>query len=150
MKKVETQRVQLVCPKCKHEFKYDDGYINNKINELGLEIKNIQTQLAHHRTKSKADKLLRTEWYFKTKDALSIKEKQLLELKTIKKTAKQFIDSQEYQIFKEIVKEKFGKEAFMECIALLNEEMKPYNVASTAKTNFSRADGKNIISVNNL
>lgn len=151
MKKVkETKRIQLVCPHCKHEFKYNTDYVSKKIDELGMEIKNIQTQLANHRKRTKEEQYERTEWYFKTKSALAIKSNQLLELKTYRKTSNQLIKEQEYDVFKSIIKEKFGNEVFMECIGLMEEEMAQYNIASTSKTGFTRSNGKNIISINNL
>ena len=34
-------KYQLTCPKCKYEFSYDNGYLDDNITRLGIEILSI-------------------------------------------------------------------------------------------------------------
>lgn len=89
-------------------------------------------------------------WELRTKKRLATKQKEIGELKSFRKLADQQRKKQEYQAFKNIVKETFGEESYRKCIERMVEEIKAYNICSTAKVNYSRSDGKNFISINDL
>lgn len=48
---VKMGKVQLVCPKCRHEFSYNNGYYDVNIARLKKEINEILEQLADYKTK---------------------------------------------------------------------------------------------------
>lgn len=45
---------QLRCPKCGHEFGYDNGYYDRNIERLGHEIQDLIRQLANHKLLSRS------------------------------------------------------------------------------------------------
>ena len=46
-------KYQLTCPKCKHEFAYNNGYLDRNITRLGCEIQDIIMQLNTERKVNK-------------------------------------------------------------------------------------------------
>lgn len=143
-------KVQLVCPKCKHEFQYNNGYFDKNITQLGLEIRTILNQLAEHKLKSKNEQYANTDWWLRTKKALTIKEKQLSELKAFRKLADQQREKQEYQAFKNAVKELCGESVYKKCLEMMLNETKAYNVSDAAKAGYTRAKGEVLTSINKL
>lgn len=143
-------KVQLVCPKCKHEFQYDNGYFDKNITQLGLEIQTIIGQLREHKMKPKDEQYANTEWWLNAKKALTVKQKQLAELKGFRKLADQQREKQEYQAFKNIVKEMFGENAYRKCLEIAINETKAYDISDTAKVGYTRANGEVIVNVNKL
>lgn len=80
---------QLRCPKCGHEFGYDNGYYDRNIERLGHEIADLNRQLAQHKLLPFPEQKRRTDWWLRTKKALAEKQEQLGELKAIRKAADQ-------------------------------------------------------------
>jgi ribonuclease D len=143
-------KVQLVCPKCNHEFQYNNGYFDKNIAQLGIEIETIKGQLAEHKLKPKNEQYANTEWWLKTKRALTIKQKQLAELKAFRKVADQQREKQEFQAFKNAVKELCGEKIYKQCLEIMLETTKAYNISDTAKVGYTRAKGEVLISVNKI
>ena len=105
-------KYQLTCPKCKHEFAYDNGYYDRNISRLGIEIQDIIRQLSEHKLLPWPEQKARTDWYFRAKRSLAEKQKELAELKAYRKVADQQVDNMFFKIFKNLVKEEFGQENF--------------------------------------
>lgn len=143
-------KVQLVCPKCNHEFQYNNGYFDKNITQLGIEITTIMHQLAEHKLKPKSEQYANTDWWLKTKKALAIKQKQIAELKGFRKLADQQREKQEYQAFKNAVKEICGEKIYKQCLEIMLDETKAYDIPDMAKVEYTRAKGEIITSVNKL
>ena len=62
---------QLRCPKCGHEFGYDNGYYDRNIERLGHEIADLNRQLAQHKLLPFPEQKRRTDWWLRTKKALA-------------------------------------------------------------------------------
>ena len=62
---------QLKCPKCGHEFGYDNGYYDRNIERLGHEIADLNRQMANYRLLSLAEQKRRTDWRLRTQKALA-------------------------------------------------------------------------------
>ena len=90
-------KYQMTCPKCHYEFTYDNGYYDKNIARLGVEINDIMRQLAEHNLLPWPEKKARTEWWLRAKKALAEKQKELAELKAIRKVCDQQIKFYEYQ-----------------------------------------------------
>ena len=60
-------KYQLTCPKCKHEFAYDNGHIDAKIARLVAEQQSLQRQLTEHKLLPKDEQFRRTAWWKRTK-----------------------------------------------------------------------------------
>ena len=63
-------KYQLVCPKCRHEFAYDNGYIDKNITRIGYEIEDIKAQLAKYKLLPYEEQIKRKEWRLKALEAM--------------------------------------------------------------------------------
>lgn len=135
---------QLHCPKCGHEFAYDNKYYDENIAKLGKEICDINLQIAEHRLLPWPEQKQRTDWWLRAKKAKYEKEKQLGELKAIRKSADQQINAMSYQIFKQLFKEEYGEKEYQKFLSRVEEELKAYEVSGLMRHEYSRARGTNI------
>ena len=144
-------KYQLHCPKCHHEFTYDNGYYDSNIARLGMEIQSLTRQLSEHRTLPWAEQKRRSDWYFRTKKALAEKQEEIKGLKEIRKVSDQQVKRAEFQIFKNLVKEKYGEEAYKSLIAKMEKELEAYKVSGLMWHEYTRSNAKsNVTSINKL
>ena len=143
-------KYQMTCPKCKYEFTYDNGYIDKNIARLAAGIREIHLQLADFNLLTKREKLQRKEWADKLKRTLAIKQKEIGELKAIRKVCDQQIRHYEYEVFKELVREKFGETAFRELLDMKDKELEAYKASGLMRHEYSRSGGGSITSINKL
>lgn len=144
------QKYQLVCPKCKHEFQYDNGYYDREIARLATEIQDINIQLAAHNKLPWAEKKARQDWWERTKLALSIKIKQISELKSFRKIANQSKDNEIDRAFRNVVKELIGIEAYVECCDKAEEACAAYSIQSTMKKGYTSSTGHGVTNINKI
>ena len=144
-------KYQLTCPKCKHEFAYDSDYYEKNITRLGLEIAEIISQLAEHRRLCWSEQKARTDWFFRAKKALAEKQVELAELKAIRKQADQQIDHMMFRIFKDLVREEIGEEAYKRLIEKSKAELEAYEISGMMRHEYTRSNAKaNVTSINKL
>ena len=74
----KNDKYQLHCPRCNHEFTYDNGYYDKQIAKLGKEISEIHLQLANYNRLSTYGKRAKAEWKKRTVIALNEKTKELI------------------------------------------------------------------------
>lgn len=141
---------QLRCPKCGHEFGYNNGYYDRNIERLGHEIQDIIRQLSQHKLLPYAEQRARTDWYLRTKKTLAEKQEQLSELKSIRKAADQQLDWTQNRIFRELVKERLGEAEYMKLILQAEKELDAYKVSGQMWREYSRSKGKSVTSINKL
>lgn len=143
-------KYQMVCPKCRHEFTYDNGYIDKNIVRLGAEIQEIIIWFAQYKLLSPAEKAKKKAY----KDRLSLdmaeKQKELSELKAIRKVCDQQIKHYEYTVFKELVKERYGEAVYKEFLEKVTAELEAYKVSGLMLHEYSRKGGKSVTGVNKL
>lgn len=144
-------KYQLTCPKCKHEFAYDSDYYEKNITRLGQEIAEINRQLAEHRLLPWHEQKARTDWFFRAKKALAEKQVELAELKAIRKHADQQIDHMTFRIFKELVREEIGEEAYRRLVEKSIAELEAYKISGLMRHEYTRSNSKaNVTSINKL
>ena len=144
-------KYQLHCPKCNHEFAYDNGYYDKNITRLGMEIKEIQRQLAEHRTLPWPEQKRRTDWWFRTKKVLAEKQEEIGELKAIRKVCDQQIKFAEYSIFRQLFHEQYGEKAYKEMIEKVQKELEAYKISGLMWHEYTRSNAKsNVTSINKL
>lgn len=141
---------QLRCPKCGHEFGYDNGYYDRNIERLGHEIADINRQLAQHKLLPFPEQKRRTDWWLRTKKALAEKKEQLGELKAIRKAADKQIKYAEAAIFRDLVKERLGEKEYMKLVLEAEKEMDAYKISSQMWHEYSRTRGQSVININKL
>lgn len=131
------RKIQLVCPKCKYEFRYNNGYYDENITRLGLEIHDIHVQLQEHALKTREEQRANTAWWKSAKKALTEKQKEIFELKAFRKLADEQREKQEFQAFKNAVKDICGEEAYKKCLGIMLEEVEAYRVSDMAKVPYT-------------
>lgn len=144
-------RYQVTCPKCHHEWHYDNGYYDDNITRLGIEIQEIDLQLQKHKQLPKSEQYARTEWWRSAKIALVKKRKELAELKAIRKQYDQQIKAYEFQTFKNLVKETYGEVAYKKLLAQMEKELEAYTVSGLMRHEYSRSNSKSsVTNINKL
>lgn len=141
---------QLRCPKCGHEFGYDNGYYDRNIERLGHEIADLTRQLAQHKLLPFPEQKRRTDWWLRTKKTLSEKQEQLGELKAIRKAADQQLKYAETVIFKELVKERLGEKEYRKLYEAAEQELEAYKISGQMWHEYSRAHGQSVTNINKL
>lgn len=144
-------KYQVTCPKCKHEWHYDNGFYDDNITRLGIEIRDITLQLQEHKLLPKAEQYARAEWWRSAKRALAQKQKEHAELKATRKMYDQQIKAYEYQVFKNLVKEIIGEDEYIKLLDQMNKELEAYQISGLMRHEYTRANSKNdVVSINKL
>lgn len=132
--------LQMTCPFCKQEFPYDNGALDREISSLGVRIATINKRLSD--IKNGKHNFETGEERRRLVSELGRKRERLTQLKALRKVCDQQIKRLEYQSFKNIVKKRYGEEAYYSIIAEVDEELKAYRVSDTMKHDFSIAPGR--------
>lgn len=138
-------KYQVTCPNCNYEWHYDNGYYDDNITRLGIEIQDIILQLRKHKELPKSEQFARTEWWLSAKKALTEKQKQLAELKAIRKQYDQQIKAYEYQTFKIIVKEAVGEVKYKEFLEQMKKELEAYQISGLMRHEYTRSNSKSSV-----
>lgn len=151
MKHIRNNRFQLRCPRCNHEFAYDNGYYDKNIAILSKEITDIIAQ--HHEYKSlpTLEQAKRRDWYDRSKKSLVFKQKEIKELKEIRKLCDQQVNNQMFTILKVLIKDRFGEEVYQEMLKEAEEELACYQMTGMMRRKYTRSNAKaNVTSINKL
>lgn len=143
-------KYQMTCPKCKYEFTYDNGRIDAQIARLGAEIREINVWLGNYKTLPKEEKYQYAEKAARMKQALVVKQKDIGDLKAIRKVCDQQIKHYELLIWKELVKERFGEAIYKDLLANVIAELQAYQASGLMAHEYSRKGGKSVTSINKL
>ncbi len=144
-------KYQMICPKCHHEWHYDNGYLDDNIAKLGVEIQEIILQLREHKQLPKSQQYARTEWWLSAKKALTVKQKQLAELKAFRKINDQQVKQYEFLTWKELFKEEYGEEAYKSMLKKVEKEVEAYTTSGLMRHEYTRANYKaDVVSINKL
>lgn len=143
-------KYQLTCPKCRHEFAYDNGHIDQKIVGLRSELADIGVKLERFRKMNSKTRQKHTE----VRDALQIRKaeiiKELTELKAFRKVADQQVNQYMYLTFKELVKERFGEPVYKELLETAKKECESYSLNGVMRHEYSRKGGASVTSINKI
>ena len=144
-------KYQLTCPKCKHEFAYDNDHINGKIARNAAEITDINKQIAQFKLLPADERRRRQAW----KDRKNARLQELIaensQLKSFRKVADQQVKYMQFQIFKNLVEEEFGTEAYRRLLRRAEEELEAYKISGLMAHEYTRANYKtSVTSINKL
>ena len=144
-------KYQMVCPECKHEFTYDNGYYDENLARLRVEINEIILQISEHKKMPYTQQRQRTDWWLRAKASLAQKQKEYSELKALRKLNDQQLKAMEYQTFKNIVKQEMGEETYLKWINKMQEELEAYKLSGIMRHEYTKSNSKtNAISINKL
>lgn len=143
--------LQMTCPFCKKEFPYNNGELDSRISRLGQEIAELTTELAALKLKPLAERKAREGYRSVLVAKLTGKQKEISELKAVRKVADQQLKWAEYVIFKEFIKDEFGEAAYRRIIEKVNKEMQAYKISGLMWHEYTRSRSKaNVTSINKL
>jgi hypothetical protein len=143
-------KYQMTCPKCRHEFTYDNGYYDKHIVRLGAEIQEITIWLAQYKLLPPAEKTKQKAYRDRLLVEKAEKQKDLSELKAIRKVCDQQIKHYEYTVFKELVKERYGEAVYKDLLEKTTAELAAYKASGLMRREYSRRGGGSVTSINKL
>ncbi len=144
-------KYQLHCPKCHHEFAYDNGYYDRNIHRLGMEIQQITKQLTDFKLLPLEERKRKERWRQQMRSILQEKSSEISELKAIRKGADQQVLRAKYEIFKDIVLDRYGEQAVLEMLKEADKELEAYKVSGLMVHEYTRSNAKsNVTSINKI
>lgn len=82
---------------------------------------------------------------------MAAKQKELGELKAIRKVCDQQLKAVEFQIFKDLVKDRLGEAAYKELLEKMEEEAKVYEISGLMRHEYTHSNSKSgVTSINKL
>ena len=132
----------MVCPNCHYEWHYDRAYYDDNIERLGAEIRYIMLQIQKYKQLSKQEQSKKADWWNSAKVALTEKQKQIGELKALRKIYNEQMNKSIDAYFRQIVREKVGEETYIKWREQAEEEARAYTIKDIMKTPYSRANYK--------
>lgn len=133
-------KYQMTCPKCHHEWHYDNGYYDDNITRLGIEIQKIILEIQKYRQLPTQEQFARKEWRLSAKRALAEKQEQLAELKALRKIHDQQLNHYVFTYFKQAVKEYFGEQGYQMCLDRALKDAEAYTTADMMKKPYTRSN----------
>lgn len=144
-------KYQLHCPKCHHEFAYDNGYYDKHIHRLSQEIIVIEQQLQGYKLLSSKERKQKERWRTQVVKTLEEKQLEISGLKAIRKGADQQVMRAKYDIFKDIVRDRYGEQAVLEMLEETDKELEAYKVSGLMWHEYTRSNAKsNVTSINKI
>ena len=143
--------LQMTCPYCKREFPYDNGDLDRKISLASQRIQEITLEIA--KIKAMHPKLRRKREGRRSVLVLELNEaqKEITELKAVRKACDQQIKHYDFETFKRLVKERYGEEEYRKLYTHVEEELQAYRVSDLMKHEYTRSNAKaDVISINKL
>ena len=144
-------KYQLTCPKCKHEFAYDNGHIDAKIASLAAEQQSLLRQLTEHKLLPKDEQFRRTAWWKRTKAKYAQVTEELTNAKAFRKVADQQANRFMMDAFKHLVRDEIGDEAYLRLIKQAQADTEAYKISGLMRHEYTRSNSKaNVTSINKL
>lgn len=144
-------KYQLTCPKCKHEFAYDNGHIDSEIARLSAEVTSLNRKLQEHRLLPKDEQYKRTAWWKRTKARLAKAQEELANAKAFRKVADQQVERFKNDAFKHLVREEIGDEAYIRLMKQAEADCEAYKISGLMRHEYTRSNAKaNVTSINKL
>jgi hypothetical protein len=141
----------MTCPKCKHEFAYDNGHIDAKIARLVAEQNSLQRQLTEHKLLPKDEQYRRTAWWKRTKARFAQVQEELTNTKAFRKVADQQVERFKNDAFKHLVREYIGDEAYIRLMKQAEADCEAYEISGLMRHEYTRSNAKaDVISINKL
>ena len=136
---------QFHCPKCHHEFTYDRDNYDETINELKNDIESIKAQFTEYNQLSYPEREAKKDWYYRTKRKYTAIQKELGKMKSFRAAANKQLQKTTDQVFKSLVKELIGEEAYIELMTKAQEELEAYKVSDMMKHEYTKASGRSTV-----
>lgn len=135
----QTKPIHLRCPKCGHDFAYNSNHIEKEIDRLKCEISSIMSRIENYKREHK--NWVKDTDYRNLQFALKRRQAQLVEIKKARKATKIQIELQVNSIFRQLVRDRLGKEEVVKLLKEAEEQMVYYDwdMAKQTFTRFEKA-----------
>ena len=144
-------KYQLTCPKCKHEFAYDNGHIDSEISRNAVAITSLNKELADFRLLPADERKRKKAWELRARQKLAELHQKQSQLKAFRKVADQQVNEMFLQTFKQLVKEECGEAAYKKLIEKALKEMEAYKISGLMMHEYTKANYKTAVtSINKL
>ncbi len=142
---------QMVCPKCKYEFVYDNGDIDMRIAHLKKDITLLLIQIEEHKALPAKEREARAQWRRWAARDLRNKQAELKDLKEYRKLADQQMKKMEFHLFKALTREYVGELVYMEIIEKMEADLEAYRVSGCMMHEYTRSQHmSSVTSINKL
>lgn len=142
---------QMVCPKCKHEFTYDNGDIDARIASAKKQINEITSQLVEINALPNDERKKQSKRRHELVKKIKKIEKKLTELKEYRKVSDQHIHHMEFHIFKALTREYVGEGVYREILSKMEADTEAYKVSGLMHHEYTRSQHmSNVTSINKL
>ena len=142
-------KYQITCPKCKHEFSYNEGEIEAEIRRNAVEIEDLKAKMVEFKLWSYSKKKEYSETRKRWNLRLTQLGKRQTELKAIRKLMHDNYSDGILKSFKEYVKEEIGLQRYLELWEKAEKDAESYNIADMAKVQYT-SNKKPVITINKL
>lgn len=144
-------KYQMTCPKCKHEFAYNNGQMDAEVARLSAEVTSLIRQLSEHNLLPKDEQIRRTAWWKRTKARLAKAQEELAAAKAFRKVADQQVEKFMQDAFKHLVREYIGDEAYIKLMKQAEKDTEAYKISGLMRHEYTRSNAKaNVTSINKL
>lgn len=144
-------KYQLTCPKCKHEFAYDNGHIDRKIARNASEITALNKQIAEFKLLPVDEQKRRKPLILRTKARVAELVQEQSELKSFRKIADQQVNEMMLKVLKDLIKEEIGEPAYKKLMEKALKELEAYEISGLMMHEYTRANYKTAVtSINKL
>lgn len=144
-------KYQLTCPKCKHEFAYDNGHIDREISRNAVAITSLNKEIADFKLLPADERKRKKAWHLRTTQKLAELHKKQSQLKAFRKVADQQVNEVMLQTLKSLIKEEYGEAAYKKLIEKALKEMEAYKISGLMAHEYTRSNSKaNVTSINKL
>lgn len=134
----------FICPHCNKEIVYDDEYYDKKIAELGREINDIMTQMSEIKRKPYRERMAwenaRQQMHKRWQELCRERK----ELKAYRKGANKMRDQYVFTAFKEIVKERYGADVYMDILKEAENDIAATSTEELMTRGYSRKHGERV------
>lgn len=144
-------KYQLTCPKCKHEFAYDNGHVDSELAAYQARVAKIERLLTEYKLLPYSEQVRKKEYRQRLAAEKSDVCQKIQALKNFRKHANQerrrTIDS----AFKKLVKEEIGEKEYVRLMEKAEAECEAYNISDMMRHEYTRSGAKSsVTSINKL
>ena len=148
---ISSGKVQLTCPYCKHEFPFDNGWIDEEYEKAKKDFQDSSAEIT--RLKSLPRSVQRQ--YEGRIKALGLRildaQNRCTALKKVRKQKDQQLNAYSYFIFKGLVRDEVGEKRWNELIEATNKELEAYRLSGLMWHEYTISRSKTpVTSINKL
>lgn len=128
MDEYAVKKYQIHCPECGHEFVWNLDVIEREHERLRKRHTQITQMITGMKARNNLDALGRSDEYRRLKAESATIIARLTALKTVKENNHRITDEIYNRTFKDVVRERYGDEAYYKLLDAVKERLKPIRI----------------------